>query len=346
MLRKIAIALECNLAEIAGTTNEVIHEEIRHEEAVDSYIKWLRGVHIMLTTPNYEDDDGKEKAAIIVDIDGVPLDIADKIEDIMQMSKEHIYGNPVRHFSEGLAAVAKGENVSFGFINTNGDVIIPFKYAAVDFFSEGLCFVKNHESYGGERGFIDGNGEMVIALGAEYTHREYRPFYYNEPYFSEGLFAINDGDKFGFINKVGELVIPFEYNYAGDFSEGLAYVIKDEKQGFINTTGEMTINLEYKIVRNFSEGLAAVEKDGLWGFIDKKGKVVIPFIYSNAESFSGGLALVKRDSVYIFIDKTGMDVVRFGRNDIVSSFSEDLTFVTRYNIWGNNGKVGILEITR
>ena len=87
MLRKIAAALECNLAELAGTTDEVIQETARFAEAVEHYI-WLRGVHIMLTTPNY-DDDGKEKTAIIVDIDGVPLDIADRIEDIMQMGKEH-----------------------------------------------------------------------------------------------------------------------------------------------------------------------------------------------------------------------------------------------------------------
>lgn len=89
MLRKIATALECDIAELAGTTDEVIRETIRLEEAVEDYIKWLRGVHIMLTTPNYEDDDGKEKTAIIVDIDGVPLDIADSIDEIMQMGKEH-----------------------------------------------------------------------------------------------------------------------------------------------------------------------------------------------------------------------------------------------------------------
>ena len=89
VLRKISAVLECNLAELAGTTDEVINETIRFEEAVGSYIAWLRGVHIMLTTPNYEDTDGKEKTAIIVDIDGVPLDIADRISDIMQMSKEH-----------------------------------------------------------------------------------------------------------------------------------------------------------------------------------------------------------------------------------------------------------------
>ena len=89
ILRKISAALECNLAELAGTTDDVIDETIRFEEAVESYISWLRSVHIMLTMPNYEDTDGKEKTAIIVDIDGVPLDIADKISDIMQMGKEH-----------------------------------------------------------------------------------------------------------------------------------------------------------------------------------------------------------------------------------------------------------------
>ena len=89
MLMRIAVALDCNLAELAGTTNEVINETFRFEGAVESYVAWLRGVHIMLTTPNYEDDDRKEKTAIIVDIDGVPFDIADKIEDIMEMGKAH-----------------------------------------------------------------------------------------------------------------------------------------------------------------------------------------------------------------------------------------------------------------
>lgn len=93
MLRKIAEVLECDLAGLAGTTDEVIRETIRLDEAVEDYIKWLRGVHIMVGTPNYEDKDEKgnyiEKASIIVDIDGVALDIADKIDDIMQMSREH-----------------------------------------------------------------------------------------------------------------------------------------------------------------------------------------------------------------------------------------------------------------
>lgn len=89
MLRKIAAILECNLAELAGTTEDVIYETIRFEETVQRYICWLRGVRIMLTTPNYEDHDGIEKTAIIVDIDGISVDISPRINEIMQMGKEH-----------------------------------------------------------------------------------------------------------------------------------------------------------------------------------------------------------------------------------------------------------------
>ena len=64
-------------------------ETIRFEESIESYLAWLRGVHIMLTTPSYEDENGNEKRAIIVDIDGVPLDISGRIDEIMLMSKEH-----------------------------------------------------------------------------------------------------------------------------------------------------------------------------------------------------------------------------------------------------------------
>jgi transcriptional regulator with XRE-family HTH domain len=94
MLRKIASALECSISEIAGTTDEVIRDTIRHEEAVDHYIAWLRGVHIKTGTMFYDDDDRTEKYAIIVDVDKgdgtfVPLDIGESINEIMQMSKEH-----------------------------------------------------------------------------------------------------------------------------------------------------------------------------------------------------------------------------------------------------------------
>lgn len=52
-------------------------------------MNWLRGMKIMLTTPSYEDDNGEDKNALIVDIDGVPLSIENNIEAIMKMGIEH-----------------------------------------------------------------------------------------------------------------------------------------------------------------------------------------------------------------------------------------------------------------
>jgi len=108
MLRKIAVALDCNLAELAGMYDEVITDEdiietIRFEEAVENYIDWLRSVHILLTTPSCRDKVGKEKTAIIVDIDGASIDIADKMNDIMQMGKEH-FKLLAKHFGKSIYA--------------------------------------------------------------------------------------------------------------------------------------------------------------------------------------------------------------------------------------------------
>jgi len=89
ILRKISIALGCNLSELMSMSDEVISESSRLDNAVECYIDWLRSVHIMLVTPNYEKREGREKATINVYIDGIPLDISDVINEIMEMGKEH-----------------------------------------------------------------------------------------------------------------------------------------------------------------------------------------------------------------------------------------------------------------
>ena len=89
MLKKISAELECNVADLVGNLEEALKDEVQFEEAIQGYVTWLRGVDIMLTTPSYEEKDGKEKIAFIVDIDGIPLDIGDNLDVIMQMGKEH-----------------------------------------------------------------------------------------------------------------------------------------------------------------------------------------------------------------------------------------------------------------
>ena len=101
VLRRISEVLECNLSELAGSIEDVIGEISMFEETTESYIVWLRNIGVSVSTPLYDEDNKIEKMAIILDVDNIAYDIGDKINDIMDMSKEHFkllakqFGNKV-----------------------------------------------------------------------------------------------------------------------------------------------------------------------------------------------------------------------------------------------------------
>ena len=114
------------------------------------------------------------------------------------------------------------------------------------------------------------------------------------------LFHVCVGEKYGFIDKQGRMVINPQFDMALNFSEGLACVGVDEKtrkHGFIDKQGRMVINPQFDWADSFSEGLAQVGfgndlKASKWGFIDKQGRMVINPQFDMALGFSEGLAKV------------------------------------------------------
>ena len=92
--------------------------------------------------------------------------------------------------------------------------------------------------------------------------------------YKEGLAIVNGNNgKFGYIDCLGELVIPCKWRWANEFHDGIAYVAIDNlKVGFINKKGEFVIppkwNKACPLYFNltnwsqtsiaFSEGFAAV----------------------------------------------------------------------------------------
>ena len=243
------------------------------------------------------------------------------IESINQY--DEVYG-----FSEGLAVVKK--DGKYGFINTNGEEVIPCRYDFARSFSEGLADVEKDRKYG----FINTKGEEVIPCKYEYVQS-----------FSNGFAAVQKDYKWGYINTQGEEVCPCKYDYAFDFSEGFAQVIKEDKVGLINAKGEEVIPCKYDPydIVGFSEGFASVLKDREYGFINTKGEEVIPFIYDAAYVFSEGLAMVVKDKKCGFINTKGEEVIpcrydfdfdfeyKFG---YAGKFSEGLTSVRKDDKWG------------
>lgn len=73
--------------------------------------------------------------------------------------------------------------------------------------------------------------------------------------FSEGLAAVKKGDKFGFINTQGELVIPCQYSYVGPFKDGLAFAVADGDKpiSFINKEGNL-VETKYPLDNSYYLG--------------------------------------------------------------------------------------------
>ena len=77
------------------------------------------------------------------------------------------------------------------------------------------------------------------------------------------------------MNHSFKTVIPFQYEGARGFSEGLAPVSNSNGLwGYINKKGQMVFDYQYNFADFFVEGIARVMKNGNMIMIDKKGKEV------------------------------------------------------------------------
>ena len=195
-------------------------------------------------------------------------------------------------FHNGLAYIWN-KNQKFGFVNRLGQVIIPCICDRVSDFSEGLAFA----IVNGQDCFIDTNGQKVFDCDPNFNYGK----------FHNGLAVIvYKNNRWGYIDKSGQVIIPCVYDYALNFSEGLAHVWLGDEEYFIDTTGQKVFacdpNLNYSF---FRDGLARVEskENDQYGYVDKEGQLVIDCIYTDATHFVDGVAIVAKDHHQFIMDK-------------------------------------------
>ena len=121
------------------------------------------------------------------------------------------YALRVENFTEDGLALFQARNGLYGYVNTDGDVVIAPQYVDAGSFGSGLAPV----SMGGLWGYIDTTGALVVDYQWAFAAA-----------FSEGLARVRDGalDLLGYIDTTGTLVIPCQYYSAYDFVDGVANV--------------------------------------------------------------------------------------------------------------------------
>ncbi len=197
------------------------------------------------------------------------------------------------------------KNGKYGYMDKKGEVVISPRFVAPSVFSQGLaCVVTKAEVRAGKL-------HMEFAYIKQKGEPAFDKTFSRACDFSEDRAAVKIGDKWGFIDRTGELVIKPRFDTAVAFSEGLSRVQKNPngKWGYVDKAGKLTIGFQYDIAADFREGLAAVEVRGSWGFINKSGKLVIPARFREVRAFSEGLAYANIDGKRAYIDKTGKTVI-------------------------------------
>ncbi|MBR4454174.1 MAG: WG repeat-containing protein [Bacteroidales bacterium] len=88
------------------------------------------------------------------------------------------------------------------------------------------------------------------------------------------LYRIMVGDKYGFINEHGKIVIEPQFDYAGDyFSEGVCYAQLGEQKGLIDSTGNFIVELDsFEYIPQFIKGLAVISNNKI---ITTDGGIII-----------------------------------------------------------------------
>ncbi len=156
-----------------------------------------------------------------------------------------------------------------------------------------------------------------------------RNFTFEDKTFKNGLLKVSKNGKFGFINKMGQQVLPCIFDEATNGSKGI-HVIIDGKEGFYLHDGTVLFNCEYDLVFDeYERGIFVVEKNGQQGVFDIKGKEIMPCIYQRCKI--SDLIWCESPDMWYAADLNGKIIAKVSKPEdaevYVSDFIYDVAYV-------------------
>ena len=233
-------------------------------------------------------------------------------------------GFSLEDFSDGLIPVEIDNK--WGFMNTQGKLVIPAEYDYVNGFGEGKSVVLKRKTFY----ILDTDGTALKLNTPEI--KEVRKF-------SEGLAPFETIGGYGFINQEGQIVIKPRFKTVGYFKNGFAWARSDDgKLGFIDAEGSWVIKPQFSFAGNFDKtsGLARVKLGEKWHYVDKNGKLHRFSDTTVWEDFSEGLALGKKNGNFGFFNNTGEWIIE-------PSLDGARDFKNGYAAAKRGGKWGVID---
>lgn len=215
--------------------------------------------------------------------------------DIMGVDNDTDYDQVI--FSHGDDYAIVKLDGKYGYINREGEEVIPLMFENATLFDDDVATVQ----FNGKWGVIDRDGNRLI----EFKYERLMAF-------CNGVTVAQKGKKWGAIDPADNPVIPFKYKHITHFNDaGLALAKKGKDWGVINPKGETVapfvyeFDIEYASLLDLSEDFVWIKQGGKWGTLNLKGNLVIPFEYDKIHTFDGDEARVWKDGKLMLIDING-----------------------------------------
>lgn len=158
---------------------------------------------------------------------------------------------------------------------------------------EGLRGIKRNGKYG----FIDSKGRLRIANRYE-----------GIGIFSNGLAPVKILGKWGFVNAQDKIVINPSFISVSEFMGDVA-IVKKEKFGLVNREGELTLETRYDSIQLLNTNRFLLVNNGLLGLADEKGMVLIDPRFETLEDLGNGFVIVSAQNKYGVLTQSGLSTI-------------------------------------
>ena len=233
----------------------------------------------------------------------------------------------VVNFSEGVAALQTTNTGVPHLADKNFNKIKDLYTYFVGPYSEGLAYATNQN---GIVYYLDKKGYEAFNVKAKEGSK-----------CTAGFIIIKDnGNRFYHVNKMGKPINEKTWEEAGAFIEGLSAVKDNGKWGFIDTLGKKVIDLRFDFSTGFSNGAAMVKLNGKFFLINKKGDAINNTQYDAAGNPGNGTFPVQKGKYVGLIDSKGNTIIDF-KYDNILYMTEDRVWASKDGKWGlvdNKGK--------
>jgi hypothetical protein len=242
--------------------------------------------------------------------------------------------NEIGEFSEGFLYVSKDD--IYGYVNNRGHIAIPLQYDQASDFRMGMAVVQRDGFYG----LIDTLGNTVVNFA----------YHWIEPFGESPATRVRYGQKFGLVDRKGNVVLPVEFDALGEYSGGLYLAAQAGKYGFLRPTGDTAVALQYEysqqalLQSRFINGHAKVyqkdpkERNAIKvGVIDTSGRKVLPAMFEDVGTWQGPLIAVRKKNQWGYVTPVNKLAIPY-KYDTAEPFGDSLA------VTGINGKLGLIDL--